>query len=116
MNDTSPFDHQPDAELGALLREALTAPDRAGFAQRVMARLPAALARQSGWDILNTWARPGLVAAAVMLFLAGGWLGRMTAEPEAPADLVLGETFTGTMLASQDEPDLDVELVLLGDQ
>jgi len=116
MNENSPFDHQPDAELGALLRETLTAPDHAGFVRRVIAQLPAALARPSGWEILGTWARPGLAAAAVLLFLAGGWFGRLVSEPEPSAESAVAETLTGAVLASEDLPQYDVELVLLGEQ
>jgi hypothetical protein len=66
----NPFDAERDPALGTLLREALAAPDDAAFAARVRAAVGAAPG--SAWDLLARWARPGLVAAAVLLAL-GLW-------------------------------------------
>jgi hypothetical protein len=70
----NPFSGERDAALGALLREALEAPDHPAFAARVRSALPAA----GAWDLLARWARPGLVAAAVVALAAGLWLSRGT--------------------------------------
>ena len=68
MTDTA-FSGERDAALGALLREALDAPDQAAFAARVRAEL----ATPGAWDFLARWARPGLVAAAAIALAAGLW-------------------------------------------
>jgi hypothetical protein len=66
----NPFDAERDPALGALLREALAAPDDAAFVARVRAAVGSAPG--SAWDFLARWARPGLVAAAALLAL-GLW-------------------------------------------
>ena len=65
----SNFLHTPDPELGAALRRALDAGDEAAFVARVQAAL--ATARPRTWDILEQWARRGLVAAALAGLAAG---------------------------------------------
>ena len=64
----SPFVHTPDPELGAALRRALDAGDEAAFVARVRAAL--GTARPCTWDILDQWARRGLVAAALAALAA----------------------------------------------
>lgn len=68
----NPFAGERDAALGALLREALEAPDHPAFAARVRSALPTT----GAWDLLARWARPGLVAAALVALVAGLWLSR----------------------------------------
>lgn len=68
----NPFSGERDAALGALLREALDGPDQARFVARVRAELTPPPA----WDLLSRWARPGLVAAAVVALVAGLLLAR----------------------------------------
>jgi hypothetical protein len=116
MKQPSAFDHRPDPELGDRLREALTPGGEPEFVRRVLARLPARM-QETGWDILGAWARPGLVAAAVLLFLAGGWLGRVMMPPPEPVDtaVLTLPPDAGTVLAAQGLPQLDVDLVLLGE-
>jgi hypothetical protein len=70
----SPFDNQPDPELGRLLREQLTGPDPDEF----LLRLKGAVLAERGdqWDVLAGWARPrvlaGAIAAGFLLWL-GAW-------------------------------------------
>lgn len=73
MDGHSPFDHRPDPEVGAALRELLTAPDDDAFVRRVLARVGAVPA---WWEVLDTWARPGIAAALVLVALMGFLLGR----------------------------------------
>lgn len=79
MTDLPSFDHNPDPELGAALRAALEPKDaHAAFVARVMAQYDAALERSSVamFDVLASWFRPGMVAAAAALVL-GILFGRM---------------------------------------
>ena len=71
----SPFDHQPDQELGRMLREQLTGPAPEAFLRRL--RIAAAGAeRGDQWDVLSEWARPRFMAMAVaagILLWLGAW-------------------------------------------
>lgn len=117
MSEMSPFDHRPDAELGGWLRDTLSDPDDAAFAERVMARVPAHLVRESWYDILDEWARPGLAAAAVLVMLAGFGLGRYVTSPPAIDDgagMASARVFDpDTLLDSRDVPQVDVNLVMV---
>jgi hypothetical protein len=67
------FDHDRDAELGARLREHLEAPGHAAF----VARVRAGMARETAlnpFEVLGSWLRPGLAAAAIVAVAAGWWL------------------------------------------
>ncbi|HEU5217523.1 MAG TPA: hypothetical protein VFU23_02635 [Gemmatimonadales bacterium] len=74
----SPFDHEPDPELGRMLREALTGPEPEAFLRRL--RMAAAEAgRADQWDVLAGWARPRVMAmavAAAFLLWLGTWFAR----------------------------------------
>ena len=64
----SPFDHRQDRELGDALKAALSGNDEGAFVRRVVAAAELQQRRVADtdwWEILNTWARPGLAAAAV---------------------------------------------------
>ncbi len=74
MDEHSPFDHRPDPDMGEALRDVLTAPDDAAFVRRVLARVGAP--PTSWWEVLDTWARPGIAAAIVLAALMGFLLGR----------------------------------------
>lgn len=118
MSEMSPFDHRPDAELGGWLRDTLSGPDDAAFAERVMARVPEQLVRESWYDILDEWARPGLAAAAVLVMLAGFGLGRYVTTPQATdggaTGLAAARVFDpDTLLDSRDVPQVDVNLVMV---
>ena len=78
MSDKSPFDHRQDAELGRALRRALTAPDDAAFVRRVLGaadQVYGDVAPGQWWTVLTAWARPGLVAAMLVVAAAAFWLG-----------------------------------------
>ena len=87
---SSSFDSQPDAQVGRLLREHLTGPEPDRFVARmeeVMARLPAA--RDSQWEVLARWAKPGVLAAALLAGLLLGlelWQGLRGGDP-GPGEL-----------------------------
>lgn len=87
----SPFDREPDPELGRMLREALTGPEPEAFLRRL--RVAAAAAeRGDPWDVLAGWARPRAMAMAVAAaFLL--WLGTWFSRVPAPRD-------TGVTVAS----------------
>ncbi len=71
----SPFDHRPWRELGRALREVLEAGDDRVFVARVMAEIRALDVRplrSDWWEVLGTWARPGLAAAAALVALTIG--------------------------------------------
>lgn len=70
---SNPFDHAPDEQLGQLLRAGLHVPAHDDFVRRTMALL-AAEPRRSSWDVLNTWLRPGLAAAAIVALALAMWL------------------------------------------
>jgi len=71
MVDRSPFDARPDAELGALLREALGSQDDAALVARIVAQFDTR--RTTGLpfvEVLAGWGRAGAVVAAVAATLA----------------------------------------------
>jgi hypothetical protein len=80
----SPFDREPDPELGRMLREALTGPEPEAFLRRL--RMAAAGAeRGDQWDVLAGWARPRALAMAVAAgFLL--WLGTWFSRAAVPSD------------------------------
>ena len=84
------FDHSPDPELGVALRAALEPrkDDQATFVARVMARYDDALERTTvpTWEVLASWSRRGIAAAAVAALFAGFLLGRGMLTPAAGAD------------------------------
>jgi hypothetical protein len=84
------FDHRPDPELGAALRAALEPrkDDQAAVVARVMARYDDTLARATAptWEVLASWSRRGIAAAAAAALLAGFLLGRGMLTPAPAAD------------------------------
>ncbi len=88
----SPFDHRPDRELGKVLKSVLSGSDEEAFVQRVMARVTemheGGYAGLAWWEVLDNWARPGLVAAALGL-IAGVmiWAGGLTFGGQNPTAL-----------------------------
>jgi hypothetical protein len=72
----SPFDNQPDPELGRLLREHLSGPAPEAFLRRLKGAVLAE--RGDQWDVLAGWARPRVLAAAIaagFLLWLGAWFG-----------------------------------------
>jgi hypothetical protein len=115
MNPT-PFDHQPDPELGRLLREQLTGPAPEAFLGRLRVALAGAGARESEWEVLDRWARPRVLAAAIaaaLLLALGTWQLSRQVHPDDP-DLT-ASLGVHTMLSAQ-PPSRDdfVPALLLG--
>ncbi len=124
----SAFDHRPDPELGNALRAAFATDDDAGFARRVLAAADQLFgdASMTGpwWGVLGAWARPGLVAAMVLIAAAAFWLGawaQRTSDGSTPAAQVAWDDplRTGSeqlsvplLMAGTREPDVDVVLAV----
>lgn len=88
MKLPNPFDPHPDAQLGALLRETLAAPDPDGFVRRVLAAVRGA-PEESSLEVLARWAWPGVAAAAALALVFGLLLGRT--DDAGPAALASAE-------------------------
>ena len=72
MSQPTPFDNQPDAELGAALRDALNGPEPDGFLAQVRLAVRHAGRGETSLDVLARWAPAGLIAvaaAALMLWM-----------------------------------------------
>ena len=119
---SSPFDHRPLRDLGAALREALRAVDNEEFVARVMAAARVgdrSLFRADGWDVLSTWARPGIAAAAALVVLAVAAaisIGPSRAvEPVTIDDAVqvaTAQTGGQLLVAAPNPPDVDIVLAV----
>jgi hypothetical protein len=121
MPHPSPFDHRPDTELGDALRELLTPDGQDQFVRGVVAAADhvygeAAPARTL--SVLVEWARPGLVAAMLLIALAAFSLGIFVGRTGAVAEATLGDPLVPdtdqpsvpALMAGQEEPDWDVVL------
>lgn len=64
MSERRSFDHQPDPELGPMIRSALDGESPDHFVARLRSALRQA-PRETSWDILSRWAPAGLVAAGI---------------------------------------------------
>ena len=84
--EPTPFDHRPDPVLGSALRRALSPGDQAAFVARVMAALEDA--RTAHWDVLASWARAGIAAAALAVILGGLFVGRAGLTPASIDDVL----------------------------
>lgn len=113
----SPFDHRPLRDVGTALRELLEAGDNRAFVARVMAKVRALdMQRLRGdwWEVLGTWARPGLVAAAALVALAVGLT--LSAAPAGPVqqatadDALRAATEVSVLTVAADPPDVAVIL------
>lgn len=113
MRTTSPFDHQPDRELGLALREVLTASDDAAFATRVLAAAtwPVPRAQSEWWDVLGGWARQGMAAAALLIGVGAFMLSRGIRDTDGILEepLVASDS-TPALFASSVPPDVDLVL------
>jgi len=95
MSHPSPFDHRPDVELGDALRAALSMDEDVRFVRRVAAevdRVYGEVAPGQWLWVLTRWARPGLVAAmlliAITAFSVGLWVGRGESTVTAATTLI----------------------------
>lgn len=82
---TSPFDHRKDPEIGEALQELLSSADDLAFARRVEAAAAAVYGQISPsgwWDVLGTWARPGVAAALALVAGATLWLALASLRPD----------------------------------
>ena len=119
----SPFDHRPLWDLGKALREVLEVGDNRAFVARVMAEvrtLDIRRLRGNWWEVLGTWARPGIVAAAAMVALAVG-LTLVTAPTgpvqQATAEEALrAETEASVLTVAADPPDVGFILAAFPDR
>ena len=117
MRDSQNFDNRPDPELGAALRAALEPKSgHAAFVARVMAQYDNALERSTipTLDVLASWFRPGIAAAAL---IAGFFFGRAMLVPAtSPAasesiDAAMAPiegTGLAALVTAQDPPDASV--------
>ncbi len=97
MSEFSPFDSERDAQLGAALRDALEMPFGAAFVNRVRARLGQRRARS--WDEeLAGWFWQGLIAASLVIALAGWGLQALSAadETDTPSQTVASQLLEGS--------------------
>jgi hypothetical protein len=125
MTESPSFDHKPDRELGAALRAALEPKDdHSAFTARVMAQFDSALDRSSvaALDVLASWFRPGMVAAAAALVL-GFLFGRTMIErtggsPESidAAMAPIEGPGLAALVTAQDPPDASVVFTSLVEQ
>ncbi len=117
-----PSEFQPDLELAAALRSALEPKgDHAAFVARVMAQYDQALDRATvpTLDVLASWFRPGIAAAAAAL-IAGFLLGRTILTP-APASIdtalaPIEGTGLAALVTAPDPPDASVVFTSLVEQ
>ena len=116
----SPFDHRQDRELSEALRSALSGRDEAAFVRRVVDSASDIQRRQidggDWWEILSTWARPGLAAAVIGTIAAAAfWWNGTGSSPDTStllADpLQASVEIPAAFLASQ-APDLNEVLAL----
>jgi hypothetical protein len=115
MIESPSFDHRPDPELGAALRAALEpADDQSVFLARVMAQYDNVLDRSSVamFDVLASWFRPGMVAAAAALVLGILFgrtiLDRMSPESIDAALAPLEGPGLAALVTAEDPPDPSV--------
>lgn len=117
----SPFDHQPQRDLGNALREALGPVDDREFIERVLEdiRLVDLRRFRSDWmEVLGMWVRPGLAAAAALVALALAMT--MSMRPVGPGDDAMAmddavraqtlETDTSVLLTAPSPPHVDIIL------
>ena len=126
MPNASPFDHRPDMELGAALRQALDAGREPEFVAGVL--LAADTLYGTGlpgqwWTVLTRWARPGVVAAmlliAVVAFSLGVQIGRSSVQSVAATPAVADplrqeseQAAIPVLMAGSEAPNVDVVLAV----
>ncbi|HEY2825925.1 MAG TPA: hypothetical protein VGI83_10300 [Gemmatimonadales bacterium] len=119
MRPTSPFDHEPDRELGRALRDLLESRDDAAFTRRVLGVTPwPQVGVGDWWDVLGGWSRPGLAAAVLLAAVAGFWMGRSTngTTPMGLEEALLPRVTTAALDTVNTPPDLDVLTASFGNE
>lgn len=103
---TSEHNGGPDEILGRLLREEFEPPHHAAFVTRIRAGIRRA-ERETIWETLSAWARPGMIAAGGVALALALWLTRAATsegyvptladavESTVPAQLLLGDSEAG---------------------
>jgi hypothetical protein len=112
MTERSAFDHRPDAELGRELRAVLSLPDDEAFAARVLAAVGTGRPEAAWWEVLTSWARPGLVAAGLLAVAALAWVAAgprqgLRASLEDPLPAAGEGAAVPTYLVSAEAPDVN---------
>ena len=125
MSTVSPFDHRPDAELGAELRRALDAGGEAEFVAGVL--LAADTMYGTGlpgqwWTVLTRWARPSVVAAmlviAAVAFSLGVRMGQRSVQNAAATPVAdplrqdREQVAIPVLMAGSEAPSVDVVLAV----
>lgn len=88
MSGPSLFDHRPDPELGALLRQVLDQGDEPAFLDRVLVAAGKVEAgAPAAWQVLGGWSRHGVAAALVGLAAATIWWASASKRNEAEPSL-----------------------------
>ena len=85
MHPDLPDQSAPDEVLGRLLRDSLEGENPGGFEARVREALHLEH-RDSAFDVLARWTRPGLAAAALLALAVGLWLGIAMGRQSAALD------------------------------
>lgn len=91
MSTNMAFQSSPDDALGRRLREDFAGPDQTAYLGRLRRYLLALPERDTEWEVLATWARPGVIAVAVAatillaVALLGTWRQHRSPLPEQVA-------------------------------
>ena len=119
MMHPSPFSHQPDPELGNLLRAALSPQDNEAFTDRVLAGFDEAQRRGLPFvDVLAGWSRAGMVAA-ITAAIIGMYLlrpGSPILETATSIDDILAEEPVPAALVAAPAPDPNAILAIAIDR
>ena len=121
MMERSAFDHQRDPKLGRIIRGVLAGEDDAAFVRRVLSAVPLGQTPAPWWEVLRTWAGPGLAAAGLLTAAAALW--SVTAFRGANGTGSLGDPLpaTGaraavpTYLVATDVPDVDAVMAFVSE-
>ena len=114
-----PRDDTPISQLESLRAPPRSDLDRREAMERILQAATPLLNRRSrpgsSWDVLASWARPGLVAASIALAMVAGAV-QLRAPRAQPAPVALDEVLVGSgavlaVLVANSEPDADAVVV-----
>lgn len=116
MNTNLAFQSSPDDELGRRLREELEGPDPAAYLGRLRRYLLALPERDTEWEVLAAWARPGVIAAAVAatILLGVALLGTWRQHPDPVPEQVAAVPVAALMAPTGGDPAVITLSVLEG--